>query len=49
MVSKQARYFYNRGNSYRTLGKHLRAIEEYDKAIGLDSNEASAYNNRGSS
>ena len=49
MVPKQARDFYNRGNAYRALGQHKRAIEEYDKAIGLDSNEASAYNNRGSS
>ena len=49
MVPKQAKYFYNRGNSYRAIGRNRRAIEDYDKAIGLDPNQAAAYNNRGSS
>ena len=36
-----------RGVAYGELGQHQRAIEDYDKAIQLDPNEASLYNNRG--
>ena len=46
MVPKQAKYFYNRGNSYEGLGQHQRAKEDYDKAIYLDPNGAEAYTNR---
>ena len=39
--------YYNRGNSYRKLGKYDQAIADYSKAIELDPNYAFAYNNRG--
>ena len=41
--------YHNRGRSYDKLGQHQRAIEDYDKVIELDPNNAEAYNNRGSS
>ena len=41
--------YHNRGRSYDKLGQHQRAIEDYDKVIELDPNDAEAYNDRGSS
>jgi tetratricopeptide (TPR) repeat protein len=37
----------NRGNAYRALGQDERAIEDYDRAIDLNPEDATAYNNRG--
>ena len=34
----------NRGDSYGKLGQSERAIEDYDKAIELDPDNAEAYN-----
>jgi lipoprotein NlpI len=39
--------YYYRGNAYRKKGDSERAIQDYDAAIRLDRNYASAYNNRG--
>ena len=40
--------YFNRGLAYYYyLGQHQRAIQDYDKAIQLDPNDAKAYNNRG--
>ena len=35
------------GRSQGLLGEYQRAIEDYDKAIQLDPDDAMAYNNRG--
>ena len=40
MVPKQAKYFYNRGNSYDALGQYQRAIEDYDRALELVPDDA---------
>jgi len=37
----------NRGNAYAELNEHERAIEDYNKTIELDPNDAKAYYNRG--
>ena len=37
----------NRANSYDNKGEYDRAIQDYDKAIELNPNDAEAYNNRG--
>ncbi|HIB13370.1 MAG: tetratricopeptide repeat protein [SAR202 cluster bacterium] len=34
--------YHNRGRSYDKLGQHQRAIEDYDKVIELDPNDAEA-------
>ncbi|MBT9438251.1 MAG: tetratricopeptide repeat protein, partial [Desulfobacterales bacterium] len=39
--------YYNRGVAYAFLNQYERAIEDYNKAIALDPNNAEAYNNRG--
>ena len=39
----------NRGAAYYYLGQYQRAIEDYDKAIQLDPDYATAYYNRGGS
>ena len=37
----------NRGAAYAVLGQYQLAIEDYDKAIQLDPEDAMAYYNRG--
>jgi len=37
----------NRGNNYGALGQHERAIEDFDKAIELNPEDADYYSNRG--
>ncbi len=37
----------NRGIAYDDLGEYRRAIEDYDRALRLDPDDALAYNNRG--
>jgi len=37
----------NRGNAYAKSNKHEKAIEDYNKAIELNPDDATAYNNRG--
>ena len=37
----------NRGVAYERLGNYARAIEDYDRAIGINPNYATAYFNRG--
>ena len=39
----------NRGVTFGNLGQHERAIQDYDRAIALDPNLATAYSNRGNS
>ncbi len=39
--------YYNRGLAYWRKGAFVRAIEDYDKAIALNPNDALAYANRG--
>ncbi|WP_157142597.1 tetratricopeptide repeat protein [Brachyspira pilosicoli] len=39
--------YYNRGNAKSNLGLHREAIEDFDKAIELNSSDFMAYNNRG--
>jgi len=39
--------YYNRGNTYRTLGNYQQAINDYNKAIELNPKDADAYCNRG--
>lgn len=39
--------YYDRGNVYASLKDYARAIEDYDRALGLDANLAEAYYNRG--
>ena len=39
--------YYNRGNAYREIKQHEKAIEDYNKAIELNPKYAMAYNNRG--
>lgn len=39
--------FYNRANSFKAKRQFKEAIEDYSKALELDSNLAQAYNNRG--
>jgi len=38
---------YNRGTAYSILGNYARAISDYDRAIEITPNYASAYSNRG--
>ena len=47
--SPTAARYANRGRSYSSLDQDQRAIEDYDKAIELDPNDAEAYSDRGSS
>jgi tetratricopeptide (TPR) repeat protein len=37
----------NRGNGYYAKGEHDRAIADFDKAIGIDPAQATAFYNRG--
>jgi tetratricopeptide (TPR) repeat protein len=47
-VTKNGSFAHNlRGVAYCDLGRHHEAIDEFNQAINLDSNYASAYNNRG--
>lgn len=46
---KTADAFTNRGLSYYNLQQYQRAIQDYDRTIQLDPNDAMAFNNRGSS
>ena len=39
--------FVSRGTSYFRLGQYQHAIEEYDKALKMDPNDAIGYYNRG--
>jgi len=43
----QAEYFFMRGNEYYRQGNYDSAIAEYNKALQLNPNDASAYNNLG--
>jgi tetratricopeptide (TPR) repeat protein len=47
MAPSLAKEHFNRGFVYGELGEYRKAIQEYDKAIQLDLNYASAYQNRG--
>ena len=43
----KAEVFCNRGAAYGSLGDHMKAIEDYDRAIEIDPEHAKAYFNRG--
>ncbi len=45
--TRNAEAFNERGKAYRKMGKYQRAIDDYTKAIALDSQYAEAYYNRG--
>ena len=47
-VLSEAELAYNDGIAYSKLGQHQRAIQDYDKAIQLDPDDAMAYRLRGS-
>jgi tetratricopeptide (TPR) repeat protein len=47
MVGFGAADYNNRGTTYNALGRHDEALADYDMAIRLDPNHASAYANRG--
>jgi tetratricopeptide (TPR) repeat protein len=42
-----AEAYYNRGNTYATLGKYEHALEEYSQAITIEPSLVQAYNKRG--
>ena len=39
--------YYNRANAFYNLGRHVRAIQDYGKALGFSPDNADAYYNRG--
>ncbi len=46
-ASNLAGIYIDRANAYDTLGRHARAIQDYDRAIALEPNLPAAYYNRG--
>src|SRR3989304_6014609 len=47
MAGEEAKKFLEEGNRLLEDGKHLEAVEGYDKALALDPKYAAAWNNRG--
>jgi len=47
LIKSNYRLYYNRGLAFRGKGDYDRAIQNYDKAIGINSEAADAYNSRG--
>ena len=47
MAPQMAQVYYNRGNTYATLGRYDQALADYNQAISIAPNLAPVYNKRG--